>query len=703
MSSRNKRTHQKLLGAVALLSLGLTACGGGGGDSPAYVQSQNDAPAQAFALTSDNADTAMGFGASVGDAVLALAKLTAVQTVQAVGSAATSSSCANGGIVQTSWAIGAENAQRVSGDTLTIKYRDCAIAQTGSILTGTVLISILSKSDNTLTMGVDYGSGLLLVDQADQSQSYVLGTMNVTWSDDGLTRQIAVASSSKDDLRITGSYQRDSEVVQDTEQARLIDIRQTLSRERARVVTSLNFQLQSVYLGGSLNVSTPVALASYFDTYPDSGEIHVRASGQAVAKLKANYVIDSNRASYAFDVNGDGVAEDQGYAEWGQLTTGVIWWGEDLGAQSQFAAGSARPFLSNDFRILKSPFSTGVMSQLPSMAIQFSRELDADSLPRLQLVRTNYDYGNPNIWGDAVVPLTLQVKGAYLLLTPSQPLQHGVTYMLQAVNENGGALGAILYRDSMGNMLSDSMYRFTVDASLSAAITFPFDVPLLTRIRPVTLSAASSQSTNGIVSYRWTQVNGVGVTFSDPDKPTTTVTLNDGVVGNASVTVQLQITDVNGQVEYARKTITVISEPESTNLLYFRSQPGDYVGQGLQQVIPSPAGDFAGYAGPTYLRFASNTPGGWSLDLSGGGVPIRVGSYENATRAPFNGSGNGVSFSGDGRGCNSVTGRFDVLEVVYDGSGKVARLAVDFEQHCEGGSAALFGSLRYKSALPVRP
>jgi hypothetical protein len=55
--------------------------------------------------------------------------------------------------------------------------------------------------------------------------------------------------------------------------------------------------------------------------------------------------------------------------------------------------------------------------------------------------------------------------------------------------------------------------------------------------------------------------------------------------------------------------------------------------------------------------------------------------------------------SGAGAGCNTLRGRFDVLEIVVGGNGKIERFAAEFEQHCEGGNAALFGSVRFNSTL----
>ncbi|HYY59341.1 MAG TPA: carboxypeptidase regulatory-like domain-containing protein, partial [Pyrinomonadaceae bacterium] len=59
----------------------------------------------------------------------------------------------------------------------------------------------------------------------------------------------------------------------------------------------------------------------------------------------------------------------------------------------------------------------------------------------------------------------------------------------------------------------------------------------------------------------------------------------------------------------------------------------------------------------------------------------------------------GLEIAGDGRGCNTLTGSFTVHEVTLDYSGsspKVLTFAASFEQHCEGGPAALIGTLYYK-------
>lgn len=56
---------------------------------------------------------------------------------------------------------------------------------------------------------------------------------------------------------------------------------------------------------------------------------------------------------------------------------------------------------------------------------------------------------------------------------------------------------------------------------------------------------------------------------------------------------------------------------------------------------------------------------------------------------------------GNGVGCAEVSGRFVVLEAELDGARSVSKLAIDFEQHCDGEEPALFGSVRYNSAIPA--
>ncbi len=69
-----------------------------------------------------------------------------------------------------------------------------------------------------------------------------------------------------------------------------------------------------------------------------------------------------------------------------------------------------------------------------------------------------------------------------------------------------------------------------------------------------------------------------------------------------------------------------------------------------------------------------------------------------AERWPFQSPARpGLDVSGEGRGCNTLSGRFVVRDVAYGPGGDVQRFAADFEQHCEEGPRALTGSMLYRS------
>ena len=50
--------------------------------------------------------------------------------------------------------------------------------------------------------------------------------------------------------------------------------------------------------------------------------------------------------------------------------------------------------------------------------------------------------------------------------------------------------------------------------------------------------------------------------------------------------------------------------------------------------------------------------------------------------------------------CKTLTGSFTILELQRAGDGTVLRFAADFEQHCQGQSAALLGAVRFNSDVP---
>ncbi|HEX3626434.1 MAG TPA: hypothetical protein VH280_13540 [Verrucomicrobiae bacterium] len=143
----------------------------------------------------------------------------------------------------------------------------------------------------------------------------------------------------------------------------------------------------------------------------------------------------------------------------------------------------------------------------------------------------------------------------------------------------------------------------------------------------------------------------------------------------------------------------------AADILYFTSSPGSWIGQGqtLTFTDPSQFSVSRYYNQGAYTDALQFSVGGYDLFLVGPNYTApTAGLYPDATRWPFMGSGAGLSFDAPGRGDNTLTGEFNVLEADYDASGDILSFAVDFTQYDEGVAADwVSGSLRYNSTIPV--
>ena len=71
-------------------------------------------------------------------------------------------------------------------------------------------------------------------------------------------------------------------------------------------------------------------------------------------------------------------------------------------------------------------------------------------------------------------------------------------------------------------------------------------------------------------------------------------------------------------------------------------------------------------------------------------------------RYPFQPAGvPGLAVAGDGRGCNVLTGSFQVLQAVYGPGNTLVAFDAIFEQHCEGATPALRGQIRYNANVAL--
>lgn len=135
-------------------------------------------------------------------------------------------------------------------------------------------------------------------------------------------------------------------------------------------------------------------------------------------------------------------------------------------------------------------------------------------------------------------------------------------------------------------------------------------------------------------------------------------------------------------------------------------ESGDYIASGLRVYEGKKQVQVAGSDARVNVSVSGVREHAFGFTLDFGARPgdlLAPGDHTRAQRASFADRGHpGIDISGDGRGCNTDAGRFLVRDIDFTRAGKVSRLWILFEQHCESASApALFGEVRI--GMPVVP
>ena len=142
--------------------------------------------------------------------------------------------------------------------------------------------------------------------------------------------------------------------------------------------------------------------------------------------------------------------------------------------------------------------------------------------------------------------------------------------------------------------------------------------------------------------------------------------------------------------------------PATDAWLHFYSDTGDYIGAGKHEVWTLTESNISILGDASYIQaYVSGQGDDWHLWFRApSNGSLRVGTFTGAERAPFvTGKAPGLDVFGSGRGCNALSGRFNITRLTWTSSGTVAEIDVLFEMHCEGGAAALRGELWVSTVL----
>jgi hypothetical protein len=152
---------------------------------------------------------------------------------------------------------------------------------------------------------------------------------------------------------------------------------------------------------------------------------------------------------------------------------------------------------------------------------------------------------------------------------------------------------------------------------------------------------------------------------------------------------------------------TAHAQKVTSGTLSFSGDDGDYISQGDSWSYATSKGDalnVSSSSGST-VSISVNAYNGdwWTLTFDAPGTQVLTArTYSAAHRHPFNGTGPGLDLSGEGRGCNELTGSFTVTKAVFGRDGYVQAFDATFEQHCEGGTAAARGRVHIANSPQPR-
>jgi hypothetical protein len=141
------------------------------------------------------------------------------------------------------------------------------------------------------------------------------------------------------------------------------------------------------------------------------------------------------------------------------------------------------------------------------------------------------------------------------------------------------------------------------------------------------------------------------------------------------------------------------------NFVRLESDPGDFIGQGRNYDYTSANAVISVTAIGGHLSLRVDGDESWTGEfrMPSGAARIQPGTYANLDRYPFHDPAEGgLSWSGEGRGCNTLVGSFTVDSVRYSGDTLTA-IDLRFAQRCDGTAYVLDGTVHWRRGDTTRP
>jgi hypothetical protein len=599
------------------------------------------------------------------DSLLQLGYLTRA-TIQAnkriLAGSDTSKSCSNGGLSTTQLIDNDQNTLLSSGDALTISFAECYVEPLKSSVSGAVVINLTSYSSDDTT-----GEVILNELSIDDEQTITFSSsidFNFTQS----ANQNVLTLNIIEPLTILFNNQEVLRLIDFTivKTDRLLDAKYSLNTN-GRIIDSLN--------NGVYQIEQITPWTGYFNEYPHEGELSIYSNPEDKLTLSSNFVTNSEL------MNMNTITEPYSFY-WTDMVEGAMWaFGNNV---NQYAQN----FRSDNFEVV-GYISPDNIKEFPigsGLTLLMSRPIAT--------VNASNIFFQTSEWPFSSIPATIEINQSTLTLTPSQSLLPGINYSISGF--------------SLTSTLDAQAYIYPPSITTSDRVVpkINADTLLYRYMDTPTLDGSKSEIKQGSQkTYQWQELTSKGVAFEQPNAAVTEFTVPENTTGD----IKIRLTVSNEFGESAYSDITITSLEAETTFLAFNSELGDYIGSGQNKVYTTIDGNIMSYSNlsnPNYVDIHFQGETWWDLNIAApNGEAITTKKYTDATRYPFQSPTKpGLSFTGNGNGCNESYGEFEVLEISYSNTGELSSLAVNFTQHCEQLTApALRGIVRFNSNAKINP
>lgn len=658
------------------LSVALAACGGGGGGSNAGATTptaQVPPVSAPLLLTTKNASDAGELAFGYGALAVAMSQLAVDWTSRAEGSPTRTfnSSCAGGGSASGTLADSDGDGRASPGERVTVTLAGCYVKELDDTMDGSVTITFTTPAASQQRAGAVAFSGLK--SRGASPSLEIMGALRFDYSAGHLSKILHVASDAQPFSMRLGDGTATA-----TDTVTALDASHETRLDTMRATTSMRFNLDSALLGGTLTVTTGTPWLSWFDAYPDAGQLDLAGANGGKVSLRARDgdstadVLLAGAIASVTSIEGPDV-----------LWTGASWLPE-VAAADHYA--TKRSF-DRPFSLLRQPDPAALLPN-GGLTWLYSHPINPASIGTATFAQRS---GPVNTMFEEV-PATVTVEGGLLTIAPTRQLQPGIGYELRL----SGYPSRL--SDTAGATLDYPTFTGTVARTISASAVTA--APLLLLGADATLALDASGSTaNGVpvASIQWRQLSGPALSFSDPNA--VRVMIAPAEKANGTAVVELTVANAAGDVD--RKTISVTVAADQTQSLILSYRVAD---KPLVIAAKTDPGFTSSYA--------SRLPDRNSLDIMMGYRDILL-SFMLASNQPRTwmtglkltySNGNVAADTAPGWvACMDTnhTGTVSFLDYAQGADGSLERLALDFDDTC--GTTVTLGSIRYHSAIPIRP